>query len=1047
MDKNYQIIPFKNLKNRMVKTDETSSFKFSFFKEVYDQAAALTNIIAKANEDKSLYDEYVIPRQQTKSVQNVIAFTGRRGTGKTSSMLSFADALSEGRYMDKKIDGINNPYDALQGKQFHALQYIDSSIVSKDEDFFELLLYRMHQYLEDHVKAYNKNSYFKHDAYLSELRENIFKLYNHYTSIRHKEQSESVSSYSLLKKNIEKYNIRNEVIKLVENYIQFLSLLKNEGCCNEKNKDFLIICIDDIDMANSTRLEILQCIYQYFMIPQVVVMITLNVPVITATVKKEFYSNMEISVNSERDRILNISQEQTMDFLRKIIPSDMRITMPSWRKYDYRTLKPTMISFESIGGDKEANNLFPNLKNCFWYKKDHRNMNPKELIMLLLADRAKIFLDTSGLKIHFMEPDSLRNLYDLFYLLYHMKNIKEVDKNNENEEIKKQYYKDLEYNRTILLNYLYFKMIPEFNFDHTLELEFKEFQAEPMDRRGRRIWDYYYKTFFEQQNEERIEMLYGKDFLNNEMDNYHIANYCFGELFRCLYFASRLDLFNKNFVKAVLASFAFTLPQYIETEKDSFKEKEKNKEGVEKEKIRKGMYSRLRDVFGYSFLGTWRRELYSGVDLAKPKIIEDKKINECNDDIKNEINNIIIKDGNVENIIAITVNDEKDKNEDKNQDKNNEKNRENRISITIDTEIFNKAYKDECITHLLYLFLLSTKSVKDNFKVIPMSDSDDNTIFYIDADLDPTAFIVGTIRANRLNYLHFSYKGMKDLTLGRLLSQIGINGYDDNNIIKDKITEIVDDKKELIWFLVKHPDITYNIVKRTISFFLYYSDANLQIRPVEYRYPYQIFKKFYELFIDKFKEELKVYKDAQFIRNMYNLEKEDFVIDDFKVSNISPILEWFLESADYGILSVHAKEHNKKCTEKCADKCINDLPDKLFYQFGCGMDWTGLENHLNNAGKAYYSKYYLNLKEALEAELDGSDYKLFKACKSCQDKYTEIIENNLQNDILQCDDIELNNIFKGIYRGKINKIFEVLTKDHKEVETSKGDKNDATAEG
>lgn len=172
-----------------------------------------------------------------------------------------------------------------------------------------------------------------------------------------------------------------------------------------------------------------------------------------------------------------------------------------------------------------------------------------------------------------------------------------------------------------------------------------------------------------------------------------------------------------------------------------------------------------------------------------------------------------------------------------------------------------------------------------------MSDSNDNTIFYIDADLDPTAFIVGTIRANRLNYLHFSYKGMKDLTLGRLLSQIGINGYDNNDIIKDKITEIVDDKKELIWFLVKHPDITYNIVKRTISFFLYYSDANLQIRPVEYRYPYQIFKKFYELFVDKFKEELKVYKDAQFIRNMYNLEKEDFVIDDFKVSNISPILE------------------------------------------------------------------------------------------------------------------------------------------------------------
>lgn len=990
MNENYQIIPFENLRNRMVQTDESSSFEGSFFKDIYDQAAALTNIIVKANEDKPFYEEYVIPRQQTKAIQNVIAFTGRRGTGKTSAMLSFVDALSEGRYIGEKIDGAENQYQSLQGKQFYALQYVDSSIVSKDEDFFEILLFRMHQYLKKHVEAHNKNGYFQYDAYLSDLKEKISKLYKHYTSIRHNKQLE-YSSYSLFEENIEKHDIRNEIILLVKEYIDFLNLLTSKRIGERKNNDFLLICIDDIDMSSREHLEILQCIYQYFMIPNVVVMITLNIPVISATVRKEFYSAMEISVNSEKDRLLHVSQEQTMDFLRKIIPSDMRITMPSWRKYDYRTLKPTLISFKGIGDDKKRKELFPNLEKYKWYASETPEMSPKKLIMLLLADRTKIFLDIVGLKIHFMEPDSLRNLYDLFYLLYHMKPLEDMAVNE------KLHYRDLEYNRHILLNYLYFKMIPEFNFDHTIEMEFKRFQAEPMARRGRRIWDYYYKTFLNSANKERINMLYGYKFFNHEKGHYQIANYCFGELFRCLYFASRLDLFDKNFVKAVLASFAFTLPQFIEMEKKDLKEKlehinkekkeieerEIKEKEIEKEEIEKRMYSKLRDVFGYSFLGTWRRELYSGFVPFRTSQMEDD---------------------------------------------NNTTKKENKISITIDIDVFKNATKenkDESLRHLLYLFLLSTKSVKDNFEVTSILP--DYKIICIDADLDPTAFIVGTIRANRLKQIRFTYDGTKDLTLSTLLEQIGISGYKDDEI-NTIINNIVGDDKYFIWFLLKHPDITYNVVKRTISFFLYYSDANLQVRPVEYKYPYLIFKKFYVLFAEKFIEELKEYKDSHI---PYDPEK-------FNVANISPILKWFTESEYYGNLSVHKKD--------CKELSIST--EKMFYRYGCGMDWTGIKEHLENAGKKYYSKYYLTLGEALRAELDETDYNVFEACKEkiSEEKGSgEIISANLNREIKDYTNEELTSVFKGICSGNVSKILEVLImpiQEDKKSETTKGDTND-----
>ena len=54
-------------------------------------------------------------------------------------------------------------------------------------------------------------------------------------------------------------------------------------------------------------------------------------------------------------------------------------------------------------------------------KNNEKLITPKELIMLILADRTSIYLDICGFKLHFMQPNSLRELSDLFYLIYNMK--------------------------------------------------------------------------------------------------------------------------------------------------------------------------------------------------------------------------------------------------------------------------------------------------------------------------------------------------------------------------------------------------------------------------------------------------------------------------------------------------------------------------------------------------------------------------------------------------------------------------------------------------
>lgn len=110
-------------------------------------------------------------------------------------------------------------------------------------------------------------------------------------------------------------------------------------------------------------------------------------------------------------------------------------------------------------------------------------------------------------------------------------------------------------------------MIPELELSSEESRIIKTIQSEPMSRRGRRIWEYYFKRLNKSEECERIKHLYEDDFIKKENKKHKISNYNIGELFRILYFGSRLDLFSKDFVKAVLASYAFAMPQLVEKEK------------------------------------------------------------------------------------------------------------------------------------------------------------------------------------------------------------------------------------------------------------------------------------------------------------------------------------------------------------------------------------------------------------------------------------------------------------------------------------------------
>lgn len=153
-----------------------------------------------------------------------------------------------------------------------------------------------------------------------------------------------------------------------------------------------------------------------------------------------------------------------------------------------------------------------------------------------------------------------------------------------------------------------------------------------MERRGRIIWNYYFKLLNNDENRNRIQKIYGEDFYNLELERIEIEKYSMGSLYRVLYSATRLNILDRKVVIFLLASFSFSMPQFVEGEKKTKLEKEAGNTGAE-------IYNckRLREAFRYSLIGTWcenlfgRKNVILSIDLKKFK----EKV------IKNNITNLV----------------------------------------------------------------------------------------------------------------------------------------------------------------------------------------------------------------------------------------------------------------------------------------------------------------------------------------------------------------------------------------------------------------------
>ena len=698
-------IAFGDLKNRDVQRNDLtdkSSKKIvssdeilglaaqSFFRNVYQQALEQISMIVQQNHEQ--VSDQTNDQLYKHDIQNIIAFTGRRGTGKTSAMMSLAEFLSN-HELEIKNSTVKETINATVA--FKLLAEIDATSLDENVSLIPAILSQIITRLNEEL--YCSNCGRKYSETEKNTFQEIYKTANQLFT-------DYITGIHTSSKAIDASNYLSIASKRLSFEKSFRDLIRNYAENFFKNKNsYFIICIDDVDMAPCNHAELLISIHKYLMIPNIIVMLTANLKFLAPEVQTLFYKNA-IPANDTL-AVDRLSTEQTEEYLKKIIPSDNRITLPSWKKKDYLSIFPIKISFYDVPVKKESVEeiklLYNKLVKSEFFdfidkqskkeKPEPFSITPKELILMMIANRTKVYLDVCGMKYHFFEPSSLRNMYDLFYILYNMNNI--VEEYDDRE--KNSYYLHRSQNRKRLLDYIHFTMRRDYRFDAQTSEFLDELIAYPIERRGQKIWGYYYQLLDSEGIRQRIDSAYGTGFRLCEKYFFRTEKYSFGEFLRILYTSSRIGVFDHKFIKFILASYSMALPAFVENEK-----RKRDQEN--------GHYKQLVALFGSSLIGTtWCDELF-GCTLEARTILHGYQYNPLYDKI------------------------------DTNYDY-----KANRCSIEI--PIHQKKIVDILeLEKLISLLLLSPRWVTE----APIEVKKNNDKWIIDAELDPTSFLINCLLIN-----------------------------------------------------------------------------------------------------------------------------------------------------------------------------------------------------------------------------------------------------------------------------------------------------------
>lgn len=558
-----------------------SDFKNSVYKNVYKEAyLRVEDIIRNAGEQNNVNRRISAALQA--DFPNIITFIGTRGVGKTSVMLSFLEALKD-YCPDEDRNNTFYTFKGLGNILFTCLNCIDGSLMEHGEDIFKTILAQMYQKFIDLEKGGDIHKGADFDFRKRELMRELEDVYRTVCEIETMEKNQIMAGeayMSSLQSFSSSQKVRKDFVKLIGNFTDLMRY-NRFGRTIQSDAHYVVIAIDDIDLNIQNSFSMLEKIHRYCTVPNVIVLLTLDVQQILSIVTKHFYE-----VAPKVNKLL-IAQEQyvrnlSMDYLEKVLPVNYRIYMPGVNK--------------KVVIQKEKTDV-------------------KKSILGKLYRRTGICFDSQGLKRHFYVPSSMRELTGFYLMLESMGKLNKAHltdaspfsgqtlDNEKIEEIKNT----VEENYSILLADLENRLVLEKVYKRE-DIDFFRNLVRADIRRAMTSVKEYYHICKIRLNGRKVE--FEPDYMPDDADDTS-----YGDLIKTIYSLGRLQNgLYKPMVHCLIAYFSLALSREYIYEKILYADQEQGN-GQNSEK---GMMENI--IGGHVVTADWARSLIPQIKVMQEGI-------------------------------------------------------------------------------------------------------------------------------------------------------------------------------------------------------------------------------------------------------------------------------------------------------------------------------------------------------------------------------------------------------------------------------------------
>lgn len=511
--------------------------------------------------------------------ENIIAFLGERGSGKTTAVEEFCriletlSAKKEYRWWLDHAIPEENIRTNLEDQQysFHVFQRIDVSMLDNKEDLFELIMSNLLTFFTDREFCSccgAKKTSKEHD----EIVQLFDKILRGYYAIRDSREDEYVESYvAKIQYVYNSLDLRRQIEELINR------IFAEEKEC--KKQYYLVIVLDDLDLNIEHGFEMLKQVQKYFSNPHMIVVFSADYDQLNEICWVHFMK----AFSGETSHVIEATIEQRsrklgQDYIGKALPISKRLHMP---ELDSNVRKVLALNAQT-----------------------ERWETVKAYIMERVASNMRICYDIKGVKKHFAEPETVRDLVNYHHFLEEMYEIDytswdQTELNSKESRIfMKRYDQNHErMNRDIenrLANRLLNKEQKAY-FDRWLDIN--------LERRAESAWAFMYQPEAISDDERYGDSIGNYLGLQPDPDtspaqNEQNQSYCFGALLKEIYTYGRNNAVNKAYVKCILAS----LTSEMVREKVSFS---RNPDEDQRKESRK----KLQRLFGNSFGDEWLGEM------------------------------------------------------------------------------------------------------------------------------------------------------------------------------------------------------------------------------------------------------------------------------------------------------------------------------------------------------------------------------------------------------------------------------------------------------